>query len=111
MSGGEGGAEASAPSASRDIDWAYLLMVEALGNVCSAYDVRIGAFVHRHEQMVGYYLQCKLDLFFTDLPNNVRADQSRSNSDNEVLQKADMDVMLLLMGDVLRKGGHGHVLC
>lgn len=52
-----------------------------------------------------------LDLFCTVPPYNMRSIQNRSNSDYDVLSSTNMEKIVHLMWEVLKKAGHRHMFC
>lgn len=107
----EGGAAAPAPTASTDVDGGYALVAEAMELDCCLYDLGIEEVVESHEKMMGESLDGKVDLFCTYRPCKVRSCQNMSKSEYDAFRNTDMEDMVDLIQEVMKKGSLGHVFC
>lgn len=88
MSEEDGGAGIPSSCERTDVQAAYQEMLEAIGNVCSVYDVGFKDVLCIHEDNTGAYFLGTVYLFRADPPYNFRADNTRSYSDYDAEQQS-----------------------
>lgn len=115
----EGGGDQPMQPSSADMEGGYALVVEEMELVCTIFDIGLGEVLDIHDSwlystsqvLTGTSLEGLLDPFCTDPPYNVRSIHNKSNSNYDVFSNTDMEDMVQVVWDVLKKGGYGTIFC